>query len=349
MSVSLLPSSLYSHLRSQLSALSCASKSLDVSARRGELLACIKLYGRAARLFALQVGAHAVISRDNEQQQQAGNTAAASNPTSPPPGSSLSPGSGSLGSKALDAWLSEEVCELQKREGKSWPVMLASVLEAAATTTPQMPHTKQHDDSAIARFAAVANLSLRHQLMLAVQLARSTMPRLQSAAAALIASQLSPPLLASVSSDNKNWAGTPEELLSDIAALVSAPAFPAAPEHKQQILQALGKLQSGDPRSRDAKQREEAAELAANLSAHANATSHVAEVLQDLGYSISSSIESLKDTLHPFPKLSEYDVARSEHKHARHRRVALQPHARMLTPCHVAACVFFVCFCAASS
>jgi hypothetical protein len=49
------------------------------------------------------------------------------------------------------------------------------------------------------------------------------------------------------------------------------------------------------------------------VSAHANANSAVADVLQDLGYSISSSIDLLKDTLHPFPRLTEQDVARFEY------------------------------------
>ena len=166
----------------------------------------------------------------------------------------------------------------------------------------------------LTRFGAVANLSLRHLLSLAVQLHRSPLPRVQSAGLHFVSQQLSWSALPSVNADNKAWAAVPDELLGELALLVSSPAFPQeqrqqGAEHRQHALHALAKLQQSAG-ARDGK-RDEAAELTAAVGAHANATSHVADVLQDLGYSISSSIESLKDTLHPFPKLTEYDVARS--------------------------------------
>ena len=305
--MSLLPSSLFTQLRTLLLHLSSASKSLHVSECRGELGALLKLYGRDARLFALQVAAHTIISRGDEQSAAGAGSSQAGSPTP-----------SALGSKALEAWMSEEVCELQKRERDSWPMLLAHVIEAAASSSGGNGKQQQAaEENILTRFGAVANLSLRHLLSLAVQLHRSPLARLQTAGVHFVAQQLSPSLLNTITPDNKNWSNMPEELLSELCFLVTSPAFPLASgsgyapmEQKQQILQTLAKLQPQQSDQRAAKQREEAADLASGISAHANATSHVADVLQDLGYSISSSIDSLKDTLHPFPKLSEYDVAR---------------------------------------
>jgi len=324
MSVSLLPSSLVSSLRVLLHSLSSAGRALVVSEARGELGALLKQFGLAARLQALSQAAATVLhnAEGGVQQQQAQQQTPAQSPTNAGASSgSSSPPPSALGSKALEAWLSEEVAELQRREPARWPALLAKVLEAAAAgaqQSAQQPASPQHkgvEESMVARFGGVANLSLRHQLLLALQLSRSPLPRMQAAGLHFVSQQLSWALASpSAAPDNKAWWTLPDDLLNEVAQLVSAPAFPLSTastpatqqEQRQQLLHALSKLQG---QHREAKQREEAAELQAAVSAHANATSAVADVLQDLGYSISSSIESLKDTLHPFPKLTEQDVA----------------------------------------
>ena len=157
---------------------------------------------------------------------------------------------------------------------------------------------------------------------------------MQSAGIQFIAAQLSPPLLSAVTPDSKSWQSVPDDQLAELSAAISTPACPLSPDQRQQALQALGRMQQGDQRAREARLREDAAELASAVGAHANATSHVAEVLQDLGYSISSSVESLKDTLHPFPKLTEYDVARFDgtHTHAPHAPSSVAIVVRFFSP-----------------
>jgi hypothetical protein len=351
MSVSLLPSALLSSLRSLLLSLSCATRALQVSECRAELGALLKQFGIGARLFALQVAAHTALHSNAADQSQP-----AQSPTSPHAGSPQ--GAGTIGSKALEAWVSEEVCALQQREPDKWPQLLAKVLEAAATQTTQQQQQQygQHagksmEEGMLTRFGAVANLSLRHLLALAVQLHRSPLPRVQSAGLHFVSQQLSWSSLPSVNADNKAWAAVPDELLGELALLVSSPAFPQeqrqqGAEHRQHALHALAKLQQSAG-ARDGK-RDEAAELTAAVGA----------VLQDLGYSISSSIESLKDTLHPFPKLTEYDVARSENeKHwqacwVQWGACSAGVHSRRSLVHILAFSFFFVCFvcvCAASS
>ena len=196
------------------------------------------------------------------------------------------------------------------------PSIVAKILETSdvqssppSSTNVNSPTGSGKEDATfLQRFASIAGLSLRHTLALAIQLNRSPQAKLQHAGLQFLTQALAWSNLGSISQDNKNWANLSEDLLHDLSYLVTShPAFPN--EQKQSILQSLSKIAPVDAK-REAKLREEAADLAVGISSHTNSGTMVADVLQDLGYSISSSVESLKEALHPFPKLTEQDVAR---------------------------------------
>jgi hypothetical protein len=278
MSVSVLPSSLYGAMRGLVRALATRGGHAPVGDLRSELAQTIRVYGQPARVLALQIAVQEMLTTSAQQV--------------------ASP------SKALEQFLADELAELQRREPFKWPAMIAKVLETASQATGGK------DEALVARFSGAAGLSHRQSLAVAVQLVnRSSLPRLQHAGVVFLTQALSWSNLPSLSQDNKAWSSLPEELLHDLSYIVTShPAFPI--EQKQAVLQSLQKITPGDSK-RELKLREEGADLVSGISAHTNATSSVAMLLQDLGYSISSSVESFKETLHPFPKLNEQDVARS--------------------------------------
>lgn len=176
------------------------------------------------------------------------------------------------------------------------PALLAKVLESAE------PHTRVGpDDLFVARFASAAGLSLSSSIAVAVQLHRSPLMPLQDAALTFLTQSLAWSQLPALSQ-----ASLSEDVLRDLSYLVSShPAFPL--DQKQPILATLEKIVPTDAKTA-LNLREAGADLVGAVGAHTNATSSVALLMEDLGYSIASSVESCKDTLHPF-ELTESDVA----------------------------------------
>lgn len=110
MSVSLLPSSVYTHLRGLLSSL--VHRSLSVSDVRREVSSLLRVFGASARLFALQlVVAHldTIFAQQHDQHAQA-NTQNAEQAWR------------EQSARALERLLKEEVEELQRREPFKWSV-----------------------------------------------------------------------------------------------------------------------------------------------------------------------------------------------------------------------------------
>jgi len=107
------------------------------------------------------------------------------------------------------------------------------------------------------------------------------------------------------SNNDKSWSNVGSDVLQELGESSSShPGFSA--DERTLILSLISQSAA-----HGADGRKETSDLTAAISANTNNSggSAVAELLADLGFSISSSTESMKEVLHPFPKLNEHDIA----------------------------------------